>query len=163
MKRIYIYFFILLLISFSFLGCSVKIGNYIINDFTITKSKPNNYYYTNNMLKKLTLGFSVKINVLDTNFYKEKELSKDDIDIVKSFGKSLKTSYFIDKPEELPEKPAYKLFITINNDKYVINVYDERYLSVYPWDGTYPMDYIDMKEIQAHYNLFGLCKYLIEQ
>jgi predicted aminopeptidase len=106
---------------------------------------------------------SFKINVLDTNFYKEKELSQEDIEIIKNFSKSLKISNFIEKPKELPEKPSYKLFITFKKEKYIINVYNEKYLSVYPWDGIYPMDYIDMEGIQAHYNLFSLCKYLMEK
>lgn len=123
--------------------------------------KPNNYYYTNNVIKYLTLDSNIKVKLLDTNFYKEKELSQEDIETIKSFSKALKKVNFIEKPKELSRKPAYKLFFTFNKEKYIINVYNEKYIAVYPWDGTYSMDYVDMSGTQNLYNLYGLCKYLI--
>jgi hypothetical protein len=152
---------ILLFVPVIFMGCTIKIGSYTVNNLTVTKKKSNNFYYTNNLAKYLTLDSSTKIKLLDTNFYKEKELSEEDIVIVKNFTKALKKPNFIEKPKELPEKPAYKLFFTFSKEKYVVNVYDEKYISVYPWDGTYSMDYIDMEGIQPLYNIYGLCKYLI--
>lgn len=142
------------------MGCTIKIGNYTISNFSVTKKKPNNFYYTNNFAKNLTLESSFKANALDTNFYKEKELSKEDVDTIKSFTKALKKANFIEKPKELPDKPSYKLFFTFSKEKYVINIYNERYIAIHPWDGIYPMDYIDMNGIQPLYNLFNLCEYL---
>jgi hypothetical protein len=144
-----------------FIGCNIKFGNYTINNFTIVKKKPNNLYYTNNLLKNITLESSMKITLLDTNFYNEKELSKEDIDTVKNFSKALKKNNFIEKPKDLPEKPSYKLFFTFKKEKYVMNIYNEKYISVHPWDGTYSMDYINMEGVQPLYNIYGLCKYLI--
>lgn len=161
MKKIFLYIVIVLLIPLILIGCRVKLGSYIINNFTVIRSKPNNYYYTNNLAKNLTLETEFKVKLLDTNFYKEKDLSKEDVDTIKNFAKSLKKSNFIDKPKELPDKPLYKIFLTFSKDKYVINVYNEKYIAVYPWDGSYTMDYVDMDGIQTLYNLFGLCKYLI--
>jgi hypothetical protein len=155
------YIIILLFVPVIFMGCTIKIGSYTVNNLTVTKKKSNNFYYTNNLAKHLTLDSSTKIKLLDTNFYKEKELSEEDIVIVKNFTKALKKPNFIEKPKELPERPAYKLFFTFSKEKYVVNVYDEKYISVYPWDGTYSMDYIDMEGIQPLYNIYGLCKYLI--
>jgi hypothetical protein len=156
-----VYIIILLLMPIIFTGCTIKIGSYTVNNFTVTKKKPSNFYYTNGLAKNLTLDSSISINLLDTNFYKEVQLSAEDIDTVKKFTKALKKNNFIEKPAELPAKPAYKLLFTFSKEKFVVNVYDEKYLSVYPWDGTYPMDYIDMAGIQALYNIYGLCKYLI--
>jgi hypothetical protein len=143
------------------MGCTFKIGSYTINNLTVTKKKPNNFYYTNNLTKNLTLESSIKIKLLDTNFFKEKDLLGDDITTVKKFTEALKKPNFIERPKDLPEKPVYKLFFTFSKEKFVVNVYNERYLSVYPWDGTYSMDYIDMAGIQPLYNIYGLCKYLI--
>ncbi|MCM8710352.1 DUF4883 family protein [Clostridium sp. SYSU_GA19001] len=160
MKKKLLNIFIFLIIPVILTGCTVKIGSYTINNFTLTRKKPNNLYYTNNLVKNLTFETTFKVNALDTNFYKEKELSKEDIDTIKNFTKALKKTNFIEKPKELPEKASYKLYFTFNKDKYVINIYNERYISVYPWDGTYSMDYIDMTGIQPLYNLFNLCEYL---
>ncbi|MCM0648485.1 DUF4883 family protein [Clostridium swellfunianum] len=161
-KIIYIILILFLVfIPITLAGCKIKIGSYTVNNFTITKKKPNNFYYTNSLAKNLTLESSIKIKLMDTNFYKEKDLSIEDIDTVRNFTKALKKNNFIEKPKDLPEKPLYKLFFTFNKEKYVINVYSEKYISVYPWDGNYSMDYIDMEGIQPLYNLCGLCKYLI--
>lgn len=159
-KKIYILFIIILLSTFSS-GCTFKFGNVTLNNFTVNTKKPNKYYYTNSIAKYLTLNSSIKVKLLDTNFYKEKELSEEDIDTIKNFTKALKITNFIEKPKNLTEKPAYKLFFTFDKEKYIINVYNERYISVYPWDGTYLMDYVDMNGTQNLYNLYGLCKYLI--
>jgi hypothetical protein len=161
LKKIFLYILIVLLIPLILIGCRVKLGSYTINNLTVTRSKPTNYYYTNSLAKNLTLETEFKVKLLDTNFYKEKDLSKEDVDTIKNFAKSLKKSNFIDKPKELPDKPLYKIFLTFSKDKYVINVYNEKYIAVYPWDGSYTMDYVDMDGIQTLYNLFGLCKYLI--
>lgn len=142
-------------------GCSFTVGNYKVDNFSVSKKKPFNFYYTNQLAKNLSLSKNCKTIILDTNFYKEKDLVKDDIDTIKKFTKELNKQNFVDKPTNLPAKPIYKLFFTFDKEKYIINVYNERYLSIYPWDGTYPMDYIDMNGISPSYNLHSLCKYLI--
>lgn len=161
MRKKLAYIIISLLIPIMFSGCSFKIGSYTFNNFTVTKKKPNNFYYTNSLSKNLSQESNIKISLLDTNFFKEKSLSKDDVDTVKSFAKSLKKTNFIEKPKDLPEKPAYRLYFSFSKEKYVINIYNEKYIAVYPWDGTYSMDYVDMSSVKPLNNLYGLCKYLI--
>lgn len=161
MKRRYYILFIIILFSTLSFGCTFKIGRATFNNFTVTFKKPNKYYYTNNIAKYLTLNSDVKVKLLDTNFYKEKDLSEEDINTIKNFTKALKKSNFIEKPKDLIQKPAYKLFFTFDKEKYIITVYNERYIAVCPWDGIYSMDYIDMNGTQNLYNLYGLCKFLI--
>ncbi|WP_045516751.1 DUF4883 family protein, partial [Clostridium sporogenes] len=47
--------------------------------------------------------------------------------------------------------------------KYIINVYNKQYISVYPFDGNFPMDYIDMNNIPEAYNLYNLCNFLFNK
>lgn len=154
MKKILISLCTLFIISILLVGC-----NYNFSNISFNKTKPNNFYYTNILAKNLTLESSVKCVILDTNFYKEKELSKENLDTVKSMLKTLNKNNFISKPKDIPEKPIYKMFFTFNKEKLVINVYSEKYLSVYPWDGSYPMDYIDMSNLPISLNLYNLCKF----
>lgn len=142
-------------------GCKFSIGQYTINNLSVTKKKPFNFYYTNQLAKNLTLESKVNAKLIDMGFYKEKDLSKEDMDTVKNFLKSLKKENFVDKPKDIPSKPSYKIFFTFSKDKYVINVFNEKYISIYPWDGSYTMDYIDMNGIYSSYNMFKLSKYLI--
>lgn len=151
----------IIVLIFSLTGCSFAIGNYKVDNLSVSKKKPNNFYYTNLLAKNLTLSSSCKAIILDTNFYKEKDLEKEAVDTIKKFTKELNKHNFVDKPSDLPAKPLYKLYFTFDKEKYIINVYNERYLSIYPWDGNYPMDYIDMNSISPSNNISSLCKYLI--
>ncbi|ERI90944.1 hypothetical protein HMPREF1982_03505 [Clostridiales bacterium oral taxon 876 str. F0540] len=161
LKKKSLYIISIFIIPIIFIGCTIKLGSYSINNFTVTKKKPNNYYYTNLLIKNLVTESKVKGELLDTNFSKEADLSKEDIETIKKFSKSIKKANFIEKPKDLSEKPQYKLFLDFDKEKFVINIYNERYIAVYPWDGTYSMDYVDMEGIQPLYNLYGLCKFLI--
>ncbi|WML35270.1 DUF4883 family protein [Clostridium sp. OS1-26] len=155
MKKILIPLCTLFIISILFVGC-----NYNFSNISFNKTKPNNFYYTNILAKNFALEPSAKCVILDTNFYKEKELSKENLDTVNSMLKALNKNNFISKPKDITEKPVYKMFFTFNKEKLVINVYSEKYLSVYPWDGNYPMDYIDMSSLPTSLNLYNLCKFM---
>jgi len=151
---------ILLLICISFslglFGCK-----YNFNKITFIKNKPNNYYYTKLLMKDLSLEPPKDLFVLYMNFYKKKDFSKEDLSTFVKFFNSLNNDSFINKPANLPIKPIYKIFVTFSENKYVINVYTERFISIYPWDGDYRMDYIDTSKMYKAYNLYGLSKYLI--
>jgi len=141
------FLFLLTLLILLFTSCSNPIN----------KEKENNYYYTNQLSKHLTLDKNISGTVMDTNFYKELELSKDSITTIKDFIHNLKKGNFIDLPKDLPNKPKFKLYLNFDKEKYVINIYTEKYISIYPWDGDYSMDYIDMTGVYLNYNLYGLC------
>jgi len=125
------------------------------------KNKPTNYYYTNLLMKDLSKESPVNLYALYLNFYKKKDFSKEDLSTFANFFNSLNNASFITKPANLPDKPLYKIFLTFSENKYVINIYNEKYISIYPWDGDFIMDYIDTSKMYKAYNLFGLCKYLI--
>lgn len=146
--------------SLIFLILILIIGIFVGGNLHLNKKKPSNFYYTNLLAKNLTLYSDYEIKVLDTNFYKTESLSAENIDILKSFLNELRKPNFISKPVTLNTKPKYKIFFTFSDsqEKYVINIYDEEYISIYPWDGNFPMDYINMKDIPLRYNLHSLGK-----
>jgi len=142
--------------SLSLFGCTYNFNKNIFN-----KSKPTNYYYTKLLMKDLSLKPPTELYALYMNFYKKKDFSKDDLTTFSQFFNSLTNASFIAKPAGLPAKPLYKIFLTFSENKYVINIYDEKFISIYPWDGDFDMDYIDISKMFKAYNLYGLCKYLI--
>ena len=150
----YILILICTFFSFSLIGCS-------FNKNIFTKSKPNNYYYTNLLMKDLSIENPVEVYTLYMNFYKKKDFSKEDLATLGDFFNSLNNDNFVEKPANLPEKPMYKIFLTFSESKYMINIYNENIISIYPWDGAYTMDYINTSKMYKAYNLYGLCKYLI--
>lgn len=160
MKKVFTYkkfiiFFIILQILF-LIGCDMNPIKLSINS-----GKPFNFYYTNLLSKNIKLGNTMKCVIFDTNLYKEKELPAEENQTIKNFLNELTRDNFIEKPSDLPQKPIYKIFFKFDNDKYVINVYNNKYISVYPWDGSYSMDYIDMSSVHTANNIYYLCKYVI--
>ena len=150
-----IYIIILIIICLCFTGCSYSYNS------LFNHKKPYNFYYTNLLTRDVKLENSFLGIVLDTNFYKEQTFTTEQSAIAKNFILHLHTNNFINKPNDLPAKPPYKIYLTFKADKYVIEIYNEKYISVYPWDGSYPKDYINMENIPISYNLYSLCKYII--
>jgi len=146
--------------SLIFLILILIIGIFAGGNLYLNKKKPSNFYYTNLLAKNLTLYSNYEVKVLDTNFYKTESISGENIDIIKSFLKELRKPNFTTKPANIANKPKYKIFFNFSHtgEKYVINIYDDQSASVYPWDGSFNMDYINMKDIPLRYNLFSLCK-----
>ena len=141
-------------------ACSKNLLSFISDE-----EKPNTNFYTEQLVKDLkeTEDMSFETNVVYMNFYKGKILSKEEKKLVYKFLNSLEEKNFIESPSDLPEKIKYKVYITLDKSKYVINVYNDTYAALYPWDGDYPMDFISMKDTYPAYNLFGLCKHFISK
>lgn len=148
-----IYIIILIVIALSFTSCSYT--------SFLSHKKPYNFYYTNLLTRDVKLENSFLGIVLDTNFYKEQTLTAEQNAIAKNFILHLHRDNFISKPKDLPIKPPYKIYFTFKKDKYVMEIFNEKYVSVYPWDGSYPKDYINMEDMPVSYNLYSLCKYII--
>lgn len=158
MKKKYSLIFICIILSIFFTSCLKQAPN-----MPVVKKKPNNFYYTSELYKNLKKDDAYSIKLFETNLYKEVEVSKENNETLNNFISSLKTENFISKPEVLKEKPEFQLFIKANDEKYVINIYDEKYISIHPWDGVFSMDYINMEDIHKAYNLYGFCKYILKR
>lgn len=124
--------------------------------------KPNSFFYTNDLLSELENNKCSAI-LLDTNLFTEKTLSNVNINTIKQNLGILKESNFIKNPKSLPKKPVFKIFITSSTKKYVINIYNKKYLSIHPWDGKYGEDFIDEENVYSSLNLFSLCKFLMNR
>jgi hypothetical protein len=154
LKRKLLIVFFLIILMFNITGCSLV--NKVLHD-----KKPTNYFYTNGLLNFYNNENPDLITIFYSDLYKEKTLDKSNYVDVENFLKSLKSEYFIDKPSNLPKVPVYKVYIEFEKIKYVLNVYNETYVSIYPWDGKYDMDFVDMSKIPINYNIYGVCKYYL--
>ncbi|QAA34031.1 DUF4883 family protein [Clostridium manihotivorum] len=146
---------LVLIISSTFIGCSNA-------QYINLKKKPSNHYYTEEMYKLIsTEKFS--ISAFDTDVYKELHPKEEDDKILLDFVKSLKSTNFINKPDNLPDKPKFKMFIKTSKDKYVINIYDDNIISIFPWDGVFEEDFINMDKVPLAYRLDSFCKYVFNK
>lgn len=127
--------------------------------------KPAKNYYSENIINNFANSSIKKCILLETNIHSQKSLSSGDINTINKFFNTTDIKYFVDTtsktPAVLSRKPCYKIFLYFNckeNNRYVINVYDSKTISVYPWDGKYDLDYIDMSNTYPSLNLYNLCK-----
>lgn len=148
---------IIFIIVFLFTGCT----NYS-NIVELNHKKPNNFYYTEILLKNLTSEKAEKCTIVETNFHKEKQLNNGNISDITKMLQSLDNKDFISVPKDLPAKPIYKIIFSFHDQKLLINIYNEKYISVYPWDGNYKMDYISVSKIPLSLNPCNLGNYVFK-
>ena len=153
MKK-FISFILILLITYLFTSCSINESQYIR-----PKDKPTPNYYTNEIQYKINKNEEYSIKIFDLNIYKYYDVDKTEHSIIPEFIDSLKKeNYNADIEDELT--PEYKIIIEFSNSKYIINAYNDKLISIYPWDGVYPEDKISMEEIPNYYNLYKYCEYI---
>lgn len=154
MKK-YLSILIIVFVSILLFGCSDP-------KYISYEKKPHKAYYTE-ALYSIVKSDEFDYSILDTNLYKDATVSKEDSSIFKNTIKSLSPSNFIDKPQNLADKPIYKLFIKNSSKKFVINVYENNIVSVFPWDGNFPEDFIDLTSIPEAYKLKQFCEYIYQR
>ena len=130
------------------------------------KSKPNLYYYSNEVYEKLKSNQDYSLKVFDVNYYEYHDVSKEDLDILPSFLKSLNSNNYVISLNLDDLKVKYKLIIEFSdksNDKYVINIFDKNTVTLFPWDGNLQEDMSNMDNIPARDNLYSFCIYIINK
>ncbi|MBQ5696385.1 MAG: DUF4883 family protein [Clostridium sp.] len=151
---------------FILLLCSILSGC-IFDDpkYINLKSKPNLYYYSNEIYKKVMSNEDYSLKVFDSNFYEYHDVSQEDLNILPEFLESLNTNNYVDELNLENEKVKYKLIIEFNNSnsKYIINIYNKDYITLFPWDGNLEEDMITMDGIPIRNNLYSFCIYIINK
>lgn len=151
----YLKLFLVLIIVCLIPGCSMKQNP----EYISLKTKPNTHFYTGEIYNKISKGESYTLKVFDMDVYKYFDVNIEIHSIVIEFIDSLKESSFnIEIDDKLT--PRYKLIIEFNDGKYIINAYNDKELSVYPWDGTFPEDTISMEGVSDYYNVYKFCEYI---
>ncbi len=125
------------------------------------KEKTSLSYHTKNLEKALE-NTTPKIRILDMNIYSEIVVDEEDIRILKDLVLSLKDNNFIPK-EELPKKPLFKLFANIDKEIYVLDIFGDDLVTLYPWDSDFDKDYISLKEVPNSFKLEPFCHYVFEK
>lgn len=153
MKK-FISFILVLTFAYLFTSCTFNESQYIRPN-----TKPTDNYYTNEIRDKLNNNEDYTIKIFDLNVYKYYEVDKKEHSIIPEFIDALKNeSYGIDIEDELTAK--YKIIIEFENSKYIINTYNDKLITINPWDGVYPEDKISMDGVPDYYNLYKYCEYI---
>jgi len=126
--------------------------------------KPSKNYYINSLCSKLdieneTLN-NAEISLLITNYYKYISLPEEHKESVISSIKSFENHTFEGDYDLSNKKPLFKYIIKTHGEKYIIDVFNDDFLTVYLWDGKYPKDMITMKDSYPYENLFQISQYI---
>lgn len=128
-------------------------------------NKPTPTYYTNNLISTINKNDTPITTLTSMNFYKTAQLEDDQIFTIYQFINTLSVDNFIvdGTPENIStDNPVFKIILEFDDSgKYIINVYNSEIASIHPWDGKYPMDYIDMSSLPPALNLYDICNNFI--
>ncbi|MGL5822982.1 MAG: DUF4883 family protein, partial [Sarcina sp.] len=113
-------------------------------------------------LQNLNLEQINNIKIIENKFYKEQLVSKEDLKIFLEFFQILdsnKKSLPLDSDTEY----LYKIQITANTQKYFIDVYGNNIISIYPFDGVNPKNFINIEDLPLSLQAESICKYILNK
>jgi hypothetical protein len=142
---------IILPLIFILQSCSLTGPEYIHFD---KKETPN--FYINEINSKLLNGENYSIEIFNTNLYKRIKIEDSEKVILENFINSLANSNYIDNEKPTTLEP-YEMRIEFKDEKYIIKIYNETTITVFPWDGIYEEDLINMINVPERYNLLDFC------
>lgn len=154
MKRLK--FFIIILAVCFLQGCNMLDDPKYIH-FS-TKSGPS--FYTNEVYSKILSNEDFTMVLFINNLYKDIPIDSSENEVIKNFIFSVPEDNF--KDEDIPsETEPYELRLEFDDgSKYIINVYDEKTVALFPWDGNFKEDVISMEKVPIHYNLYDFCTHI---
>ncbi len=138
-------------------GCSLKDPKYIN-----LESKPSEQYYTQELKDKLSDSDDFKVSILDTNFYKEKQIPKEENKSFIDFINSIHPEYYKEASVDKTKRCLYKVYVTIKNSKYLLKVYENEIITIAPWDGVFDEDVLSELSIPPGQKLISICKHYIK-
>ncbi|BCZ47428.1 lipoprotein [Clostridium gelidum] len=147
------FIFIIILLLFILNGCSFQDPKYIN-----LSTKPSNHYYTDELENRILNNENFTLYVFDTNLYKEIEVPIEENDIIENFISALVDDNYSEDQIDIEE--PFRLKVVFNDDKYLINVFNDSIVSISPWDGNYKEDVISIKDLPLKYNLLDFCNHI---
>ena len=151
MKKLFIFIFIF--ITTLFISCSNI-------EYSRNATKPIENYYTKT-IKSLKSETIKEIKLIENKFYKEVILDKTSSNLILEMISSLDESKIVEALNDNVEC-LFKLHIESNTNKYVIDVYGNDIISVYPWDGIYEKDFIDISELPLSLKAESICNFILK-
>ena len=146
---------IILLCIFLLPGCAFDDPKYLH-----LSEKNDIALYTKELKTKLQNKEIFSLELFDTNLYKDISISNEENSILNNFVTSLSTENF--KEEDIPaDREPFQIRVTFKDgSKFIIKVFNDKIISINPWDGNYKEDIISMEGLPIHYNLYDFCKHI---
>lgn len=144
----------------TFLGLLIM---FIYCNIYMSIEKPSCNYYISTLSKKLESLSSESdyhITMISTDYYSMTDLKDES---KKSVSHSLKSFNTLKcNPDTFSDEknPRFKYIITFSDEKFIVDVYDSKILTVYEWDGAYKKDILSMEECYPYENLYAISQYI---
>ena len=158
----------LLMIIFIFplfvMSCNKNFIENIKTPLRITKPSAN--FYTNHLIRSIKDSNNVHISIFYTETGKNKTFSNENMKKFKEFLEYIKPVNFLNENKNSIDlkEPKYRLTISINQkNSFIINVFNNSYLTIHPWDGVYSPDVLDISNFHEGINLYNLCDFIIKK
>jgi len=142
----------MIILLFSLQSCSINDPKYIHFG---TKESPD--FYINEINSRILNSEDYSLEIFNTNLYKKIKIDDTEKVVIENFINSLANANYIDN-EKPSTQEVYQMRITFNDEKYIINIYNESMVTVFPWDGIYDEDIINMVNVPERYNLLDFCE-----
>lgn len=148
-------FLLLIFLCFSLSGCIFQDPKYI--NFS---KKPCDNYYTSSLYKEFLENSNYSVYIFDTNLYKNIQVNDNEKKITENFIESLSDKDF-KTDNNSTEKEPYRIKIIFNDGSmFLIKVFNEKEISISPWDGNYKEDFINIENVPLAYNLYDFCNHV---
>lgn len=156
-------FFICLIFPLFITGCATNFISTLKSPLKL--SKPSLHFYTDNLIRTLKNSDNITISIFYSKTGKNKTIPDDYMEKFYLFMDSIKEDYFIDPKESQLNlnDPEYRLTIYVNEEStFVINILNDQYITIHPWDGNYPPDLINISSLHTGNNIFNIVDFLIK-
>lgn len=156
-------FFIILIISFIITGCNKNLIKNIKTPFN--PSKPSLNFYTENLIRSIKNTKNIQISIFYPKIGKNKVIPNNYMEKFNLFLDSIKSNYFINSNTQNLnlQNPEYRLTVFINNtETFIINVFNPKYITIHPWDGTYTEDIVDISNLHDGINIYNVVDFIIK-
>ncbi len=129
-------------------------------------TKPSANFYTNHLIRSIKNSNDLHISIFYNKTGKNKTFSDKNVEKFKEFIEHIKPVNFLDENKNLInlKEPEYRITICINQkNSFIINVFNNSYLTIHPWDGVYSPDVLDISNFHEGINLYNLCDFIIKK
>lgn len=152
-KLLYVCLFISL---FTLIGCNTV--EYVNNN----NNKPSKTYYSDK-LKSSIKDKIQSVRIIENNFFKEISLDENQIKLLSEMINEIDSTDLINN--DLlgdAEKCLFKIYIETQTDEFIIDVYGNDILTIYPWDGIYEKDIISLDKSPLSLKPESICKFMFK-
>ena len=151
-----------LLFPLFLMSCNSSFINTIKTPFRLVK--PSEHFYTDALIRNLKSSKDITISIFYPKTGKNKTIPEEYMEKFYLFLDLIEKEDFVRDLHGIDvTSPEYRLTVYINDkSSFIINLLNDRYITIHPWDGSYAPDIIDISSLHTGNNIFNVVDYLVK-